>query len=386
MQHRPSVVYLFAVAAVAPVGFSVVVVALPAIAAGLAASVAAVFQTMSVFMLVFGALQLVLGPVSDRYGRRPVLIAGLALFSGASLWCAIAGSIETLLIARTFQAAGGCVALVVPRAVVRDAFTGHDAVRAMTIVTMAQSTIPAIAPLVGGLLVVRFPWQAVFLFCSAYGLVALVWTCATYRETLPARARLTAIPSLAQYAALLGERNYVAYMLNAALLTVPYVVFLTVAPTLLIREAGLSAAAFGLYNLTLIVSVLAGSFVAARLGARLAAHRLVLLASSIAVASLCFHALLAEVVSVWRLFGPILLYIAAHAVLFPLAVTSGIAATPAMAGTASGFIGFAQTGLGALALVLIGQFDTTNAYPAAMLSLAAAAAGLASLALARRRT
>jgi DHA1 family bicyclomycin/chloramphenicol resistance-like MFS transporter len=294
---------------------------------------------------------------------------------------------ESLLAARTLQAAGGCVALVLPRAIVRDAFAGVAAARTMTLVTMAQSIVPALAPLLGGVLVALLDWRAVFLFCFAYGVFALAWTAVAYRETLskgpPALA--PAMPSIARFAALLRERNYVAYMLNAALLTVPYVVFLTVAPTLLIRGAELSAAEFGLYNLLLVASIVAGSITAARLSKRLAIERLVLAASLVAVASVAVQLLLADTLSLWRLLGPILIYIAAHAVLFPLAVASSIAAYPSMAATAAGFIGFAQTGLGSLVLLVIGQFDTATPYPAAALSFGAAAAGLASLALARRR-
>jgi DHA1 family bicyclomycin/chloramphenicol resistance-like MFS transporter len=193
------------------------------------------------------------------------------------------------------------------------------------------------------------------------------------------------MPKPADFAALLRGRNYVAYMLNAALLTVPYVIFLTVAPTLLIRGTGLSPAAFGLYNLLLVVSILSGSIAAAWLSRRIAIERLVIGASVLAVASLGVQLLLADTLSLWRLLGPFLVYIAAHAVLFPLAVASAIGAYPSMAGTASGVIGFAQTGLGALTLMAVGHFDTTAPFFAVAFSFGAALAGLASLALAQRR-
>lgn len=383
MHAAPTVSYLFFVSAVAPVGFSIVVASLPALADEFRASSTMAFLAMSVFMLVFGLMQLVLGPLSDRYGRRPVLLGGLLAFTAASLWCALAQSIEALLVARMLQAMGGCVALVLPRAMVRDAYAGPVGARAMSVVTMVQSIVPAIAPLVGGALVNAFGWRAVFCFCLAYGLAALAWTSRAGCETLT-RGAVPIGPSPRHYLALLRRPRYLAYMLNAALLTVPYVIYLTVAPTLFIRGLGLSAGAFGLYNLLLLVSIAAGSLLAARLAARFSTERLVLWASAAAVASLVLAVLLAQQLSIWRLLGPVLAYCVAHAVLFPLAVGAAIAAYPALAGTASGFIGFAQTGLGALSLMVVGQQGAVNAQFASGVALAAAVAGLGSLALARR--
>ena len=382
-----SIPFLFMAAAVAPLGLNIVVPALPAIGGAFAAPHSTVQLTMSVFLLFFGGMQLVLGPLADRFGRRPVLLGAFAVFVAASLWAAAARSIESLVLARALQAAGGCAALVLPRAIVRDSFGGTAAARAMAYVTMAISVVPALAPLVGGALLSAFGWQSVFLFCAGYGALMIGWVAARFAETLPTERRVReSAPALARrYAALLRTRVYLGYTLNLALIAVAFAVFLSIAPELLIRKLGVTPATYGVYHLLLGGSALAGSALAAKLAHRFGINRLLAAASILAVGALTVALALSGELSIWRLMGPMVAYGVAAGLMFPLALTGATGVDPRIAGAGSAFIGFAQMACGSAGVFLVGQLDTATARPFAAFSLVAAVGGLLSLALVRRR-
>ncbi len=383
MEHSPPPLgLLFALSAVAPVGFSVVVTSLPAVGDAFLAGNHEVFLVMSLFMLVFGAMQLVLGPLSDRFGRRPVLLVGLALFTSASLGCALAKSLDALIVARCVQALGGCAALAIPRAIVRDCHTGVEGARAMTVLAMVQSIVPAVAPLLGGLLVAAAGWTAVFWFCAGYGLATLAWAALSLPETRQPMTPGTAPSTLQATVGLLRRPAYLAYVLNGALMTVPYVLYLTVVPMMFVRSLDLPPQAFGTYNLLLVPCILLGSFAASLLARRFAVHILIRSASLLALASLGLGLALAGELSVWRMLLPLLLYITAHAVLFPSAMSAAIAGSPTIAGAAAGGIGSVQTGLGALAIVAAGWLPAATAVPFLAMSCAAGIAGLLALLMA----
>src|SRR5690606_33970251 len=150
-------------------------------------------------------------------------------------------------------------------------------------------------------------------------------------------------------------------VLNGALMTVPYVLYLTVVPMMFVRSLDLPPQAFGTYNLLLVPCILLGSFAASLLARRFAVHILIRSASLLALASLGLGLALAGELSVWRMLLPLLLYITAHAVLFPSAMSAAIAGSPTIAGAAAGGIGSVQTGLGALAIVAAGWLPAATA-------------------------
>ena len=179
----------------APVCAPPAVPALPAIGQAFAAPQSQVQLTLSLFLLIYAVAQVVLGPLSDRVGRRPVLLVATALFAGASAWAALAESIESLIAARAVQALGGCAAMVVPRAVVRDTHAGPCALRAMSLVTMALAVTPALAPLFGGWLVTLFGWRQVFVLCGLYGCALFAWMWLRFGESLAAERRTRDTPA-----------------------------------------------------------------------------------------------------------------------------------------------------------------------------------------------
>lgn len=376
---------LFCVTAIAPLGLNVIVPALPAIGASFEAPHSMVQLTLSLYLLGYALAQLVLGPLSDRLGRRPVLLASTAMFVGGSLGAALAQDMPGLIAARICQSLGGCAALVVPRAAVRDAYQGPAAVHAMTRVTLALAVVPALAPLVAGLLVSGWGWRAVFFFCTAYGAAMFIWQWMRLAETLPPQRRLAdGTRAVARrHAALLRSPTYVAYVANMGLLGVGLMVFLSVAPPLLIGGLGMSPAAYGFCQLLLGVPIVAGGLLASRAAHRLGLDGALLLASVLAIVGLALTLLLAEQLTVARLVGPMLIYALASGACLPLALTGATSVAPHAAGVSAAMAGFGQMALGATGVFVVNQFDSL-ALPFAAFSLACALLGTGLLAVLRR--
>lgn len=363
---------------------NVIVPALPAIGQAFAAPQSQVQLTLSLFLLIYAVAQVVLGPLSDRVGRRPVLLVATALFAGASAWAALAESIESLIAARAVQALGGCAAMVVPRAVVRDTHAGPCALRAMSLVTMALAVTPALAPLFGGWLVTLFGWRQVFVLCGLYGCALFAWMWLRFGESLAAERRTRDTPaSLSRrYGALLRSPVFLGYAGNMALLSVPFIMFISIAPSLLIQRLGMSPASYGLYHLLLGVAIVAGSLAAPRIARRTGLHRALVLSTLAGITGLALMLALAGELSVPRLIGPMLLYALASGACLPLALTGATSVDLHAAGTSAALAGFGQMAVGAVAVFGINQFGAI-VLPFAVVAFGCALAGLALLTLSR---
>ena len=167
-----------------PVATDMYIPSMPEISRLLDASTSEVQLTLSSYLVGIAIGQVIYGPISDRYGRKPVLLLALALFCGASALCSAAPNIETLIIARTLQAIGGSGAIVLPRAIVRDLYEGDRAGRELSRIGAVMSVAPVVAPLVGGILQLSFGWRASFLGILCVGLLATIITWRSMPETL----------------------------------------------------------------------------------------------------------------------------------------------------------------------------------------------------------
>src|SRR5258708_29375198 len=157
---------------------------LPTITSSCNASPQSVQLTLSLFLVGYAGAQLFCGPLSDRLGRRRVLIGGLAIYTLAGYACAISPSIEVLMTARLIQGCGACVGPVLGRAVVRDHTTGPRAVQTLSYITLTMSIAPLVAPIIGGFLINHFGWQAIFVFLCRFGMLLLAATLLLFPESL----------------------------------------------------------------------------------------------------------------------------------------------------------------------------------------------------------
>ena len=269
-------------AAVGPFAIDMYLPALPTIAADLNTSVGATQATLTAFFLAFGLTQLIYGPWSDQVGRKPPLYLGLTIFAIGSVGCVFAPSIEWLTASRFLQGVGGAVVMVIPRAVIRDMYTGTQATRLMALVMLVISVSPMLAPLAGSLLILVSGWRAIFAVLCVAAILSLLVTRFALPETLaPGNRQPVNLRSLMR-----GTRTL---MTSPAFLGPTFVggfgmasffVFIASASFVYTGEFGLSEVGFSLAFAANAIGFFAASQLAAPVGARLGMARTVALATT----------------------------------------------------------------------------------------------------------
>lgn len=267
---RPWLLTLAALAALATLSTNILLPSLPVMAPALGVSEAAMTAVLSVFLAVFAVAQLVVGPLSDRIGRRPVVLGGLAVFIAGSVTCALAADLPLLLAGRALQAVGVAAASVLARAAARDRFEGPQlaALLGRTMVVMAAA--PGFSPLLGGLVQAAWGWRALFVVLIAAGLALAVAYARIVGETLPAeRRRRTAVGALARgYVGLAGDARFMRPALATAAILGALFAFFGTAPLVLAGDFGFSALQVGLFFAGSVFVVFAAGQVAPRWTAR----------------------------------------------------------------------------------------------------------------------
>src|SRR5215470_3468632 len=358
-------VLLGALVAVAALAMDIYLAAMPSMARALSASDEEVQLTLSLYMYAWGAAQIVVGPLTDRFGRRPALIGGLVLFVAASVVCAAAHNVQMLITARIAQAAAMATVAVVPRAVVRDLYAGEQAARMLSLMGVVLGIAPIVAPIIGSHLHVWFGWQANFVFVAAYGAIALACVVSIMPETIRARnPQATHFRVMvANYARLLHSRKFVGYLLVAAFSTSGLFAYIAGAAFVFISVLGTGAETFGL----LFGAVMLGNIVGAAIGSRrvgrvgidrmLHASTWLMLVAGLSVALLAW----ARVSHPLAVVAPMFLFMVAFMTTMPQATAGALTPFPEIAGSASALLSFLQLGTGATAALVVGlAFDGTQ--------------------------
>ncbi len=352
-------VLLTAMVALGPISTDIYLPSLPAIGAALGVGQGQVQLTLSVFLAGFAVSQLACGPLSDRFGRRPVILAGLVLYLAASLACAAATSIEMLILARFCQAVGACVGPVLGRAAVRDIYGRERAARMLSYMGMVMALAPAFGPILGGFLEVWFGWRANFLLVSAVALVLLAATLAILPETNQWKSRDATRPGrlLGNYRSLLRHRSYVGYVLIVACTYSGIFSFISGSSFVLIGLLGLSPEVYGFCFAAIVVGYMIGAFISGRFTVRIGLERMVQLGTAVQVAGglagLALYA--ADIVTVASIVGPVAVFMIGTGLAMPNAQAGAIGPFPRMAGAASALLGFCQMGLAAVVGIVVGH-------------------------------
>ena len=352
-------VLVVALTALGPLSTDFYLPALPAIARALDTDSAGVQLTLSVYLLGFGAGQLLVGPLSDRFGRRPVMLWGMLVFLLASVVCALADSITTLVVARLLQAFGACAGPVLGRAVVRDIYGPSESARMLSHVSTATALAPLLAPLFGGWLTAAWGWRATFVALTVYALMLMlaVWLLLQETNRHPDPHAMRPARMWANYRTLLADPVYRSALLIGCGAFAALFAFISGSPFVFIEHFGLSPQQMGLAFGLNVTGFMLGSTLSARLSRRIGPSRLIRqgvwlgAACGIALAVLALvspQPVAAVMVPMWGV-------TAAIGLILPNATALGLAGYPKMAGAAASLMGFVQMGLGAGAGMLVGH-------------------------------
>ncbi|HEV2188301.1 MAG TPA: Bcr/CflA family efflux MFS transporter, partial [Stellaceae bacterium] len=246
---RPAVPPLSLIAAATAIGFAslhMVVPALPLLATAFARPAAQVQLVLTLYFLGIAAGQLFYGPISDRFGRRPVLLAGLLLFMGGTVLCGVAPSLPLLIAGRVAQALGACAGLVLGRAIIRDVHDREGSARGIALVMMAMSLAPAVSPAIGAYVTEWFGWRAMFVLMGGFGVLVFGWTALRLAETLrqPVSLNIGAIGR--SYGMLLRSPTFSCFALCTAFTSASWFTFIATAPYLMSETLHQPPSAYGL--------------------------------------------------------------------------------------------------------------------------------------------
>ena len=371
---------LTAIVGVGALSIDMFLPSLPTIAEVFGSDAATAQLTVTLFLAGLAVSQLAWGPLSDRFGRRRVLLAGLTLCALAGIACAFVPGIAGLIAARIVQALGAGSGPVIARAVVRDLYEPAHAARILAAMGTAQALTPILAPVIGGWVHALAGWQAVFLVQGAFGAVFVLTALAVVPETNIYADVSVSEPDRRRLATLLGHPRYLAYVLVAALMFGGQFAFITGSSFALIGLLGISPTIYGLCFAAVATGLMAGNFVSVRIGARLGIDTMLRAGTTIGAAAGIVMASLAwaGVASVPSVIVPMFGFAFGLGFVLPNAAAGAIGPFPRMAGLASAVLGFVQLSGSALYAVGVSRFYDGTLRP---MTTAVATAGVAGLAV-----
>src|ERR1700736_2449915 len=376
---RMMLLLLVAMTGVAPISLYLLVPALPVLASTFGRDISIVQMTVSLYMVGIACSQIIMGPLSDRFGRRPVLLAGLGLMVTASAGCIFAETLPQLIAARFLQALGGATGMVVSRAIIRDLYS-RDRIGAMISLVIAVMMIAQmLSPLTGGLLETAFGWRAIFYCITAASLTVAVIIAFALPETR--RARVEAGGLRGGGTILVTSRARIGYMLCQVLASQIIFAFAGGGPYIVVTEMGRTSAEYGAWFATTGFAYLIGNLFCVRFAPRHSLEKLIWFGLALqftgSLLNLTWSITGFNQQPSW-LFGTQMLVMFANAFVMSNSAAGAISIRPDAAGTASGAMGFLQMGIGSLVsqfgAFLGGHFATPVALNAAIAVISLACA------------
>jgi len=377
----PSTPLLVALTAVGQVPLHVLMPVMPELGPVFGVGYGTVQWTLTGFLVGQGAAQLGLGPLSDRFGRRPVIMGSALLCLAATLLCLAATSIEMLIFGRFAQAIGGSAGLVVGRAIIRDCYATDRSASQLGYIVMASVVFAMASPIVGGVMADAWGWRSIFALLSFALLAITIWAHLTLKETnrRPLQ-RLNLRVLIWSYGRLLSSPAYLAYALYSAFNAAAWYAFIAAMPNVLVHTYGEPASNYGPYIAPTMAGYIMGSWVTGRFSVAWGTGRMIALGLGVSIiaSSAVMAASLTGTLSSVGFFALMSLKVFGSGLSMPSATARGIGVEPSLAGAASGFIGFLQVAVGAMMTLIAGYLPHDSTVPlAAAITIAIVLSGLA---------
>lgn len=361
LRRKPGLAVLVAISALQPFALNSLAPATPALARSLEASYSAVQLTLSLYLVTVAVSQLVIGPLSDRFGRRPCVLLSIILFVAGSVLGVVAPDLTVLLMARILQAAGAGTAFALARAIIRDTASRDETASQIGYVTMVMVTVPMVSPLIGAWLDSHAGWRSIFAAMALMGFVSLALSLWRLSETAPFTGPPGSIASTFRaIPVLIRDAEFQDHSIALTATTAAFFAFIAAAPYLVMEVMQQSTQAYGLWFMLNALGYMIGNFMTGRFSRRLGSVRLTVIGLRISLVALTL-ALVAPFTGFWSpatLFVPLMLSAIGNGLTIPSSTAGGLSVKPELAGAAAGLLGAIQLGVGAVAAVFTGWLVT----------------------------
>lgn len=372
---RSFLVLLVALSMLGPLTLNILVPSLPGLAKAFSTTRESAQLTFSLYLFGMAISQLVLGPLADRFGRRPVVLVALVTYVFASIAAHFAANIEILNTARVLQSFGATAGLTLGRTMIRDRYDQNSAASVIGYVTMAMVIAPMISPLLGATLDEAFGWRSILAFCALLGSISFAVAFLNLPETRPATlVAATTRQVIERTIKLVSNLRYMAYWGTSAFCSALFFCFLGTAPHLMIEVLGVPKTDYGFWFMSLSLGYMAGNFVSGRNSRRLGIDRLIYwgnVAGLVGSIALLIPALFG-ILHPLALFAPAMVMSFGNGLVLPNAIAGGLGVNPQAAGAGSGLMGFGQVGVGAVLSFFAAKYTGDTALPLAGLMLVCA--------------
>lgn len=387
LRAKPTLTILVAISALQPIALNLLAPATPALTRHFASNYATIQLTLTLFLVAVALTQLVIGPLSDRLGRRPCVNAGVALFVAGSILGAFAPSTHVLLVARVLEGAGAGSVFALSRAIIRDSASRDQAASQIASVTMVMVVAPMLAPWLGGQIETAFGWRAIFWFMTLFGVGVLALTVARLPETAPHVGKQSSLLGVFRaFPDLVRDRGFMLNVAAGTSASAAFFVFIAATPFIVVETMGRGSDVYGSYFILNALGYMVGNFTMSRLAVRVGTRRMV--RRGLAISFLGTGAALALSFSPWwsplTLFLPLAVNAMGNGLTIPGATAEALSARPDLAGSAAGLLGATQLGISAALTVLISWLVTLWPQAMNLLVWLLIAGGLVAVQLARR--
>ena len=368
------IILLAAVSALGPVGMQILLPALPVIKQKFYVTNDVAQLTLSLSMLAIAIGTLVYGPLSDKFGRKRVMLAGIIITIFGSIVCFVADSIMLLISGRFIQAFGGAVGLVLARAIVRDVYGPEEAARVIATLVMVMVVLPMMSPALGGELMQRFGFESVFIVIAFASAIAFVFLFLWLPETLAKPVPFEGVKSmLMTFSKLFASRVFCGYAFCVTFVSVVFFSFISAAPEIMVSVLKRPPTEYGYYFIMIPAGFMTGNYVARHFGRTISIDNMIAIGASIGVSGILLALLLQTLgmSSPVALFLPIALAVFGNGITLPNAQAAAINEFPEYAGTASGLTGFLQMAVSSVAAQAVALIFNGTVYPLLGLMLVA---------------